>query len=1797
MKLLKKLFILALIMSLVIQANQVMIVPMARAQQVSFLLPNPGAATSLSQPYSPVLLEGIRLQSNQPYQLEFIVNTGDANLVGQQLEKESYRLINYFLASLTVPEDEIWVNLSPYERNRIIPDVLSRTEMGRDLLSQDYLLKQFTASLLSPENKLGSDFWKKMHKKMSDRGISSDISVDMFNRIWILPKTAVIYEKGLTAYIGEARLKVLLDKDYNTLTEQKDNAKFHSRNPNSDSMKPPVVENKQEAWATQLLREILIPEIEREVNEGKQFAQLRQIYNSLILAVWMKQRFKSKFLNSAYFDKEKVSGIDFVDKKSKMRIYDQYVKNFTSKANEFLKEEYDPLTQKVISYKYFSGGAMLRTTGQALKVKPLPNEDEHLNGSSSRYTLGMGLRFFDDNGNVIPNSQNAAMVSQVSFGDKWTHIQTEEIKTIWKKYQGILEGDDPLDKLESEYDKVFEQHLISSKITTIKFDQRKKVIDEIKKEHELAASNLEERRYLNALAWALLINEISGGDGKHAFISKLFFLSQYNFLSDTKFMDYLLLTIPPLFSVSPEFQKTTVSRQELKKEIESTFGSKATLRKQPYLFQVEPNLQANAILLEYRVMQSNDPEILEMYFHDQASDSVVNWADKIRSYLTAAAWAINNNHLLANRYIYGLIPIIKASNISLKDESFIEIQVSHLLNTKNLKTHRFAVLKLLESIPYQKRKGNKNILRETLDKIDSSLGPKGRRVNTLFRYLRVIFHITPSGSDFIRLMENLFVSIEKKSMNNFLNGYMDDLARQLFLIEEEKERFSRLENTVDRLLGEMKEQYKTETLEEFMSLREEDREKIISILKDQETKDDWRRLGEMWQAARETYLNITNGEKMNLDQKDIVKKVRMMQDQRRKIWKSLLTYNPEISLHVDIFSRKHIGETQFGYEGYQGVDAVYNEEKYESSLEEESVRSVSLEKLYSRERYIEDMISSDSLSESGSWEFRTIVDEVKQLIVLSGEELHQRGLINDHLHTLINDFRNDLSVEQLQDMIKLVDADIQRVFDLFNEKFRPTTNIIQNYGHLNRYQSKYTSRTKEAPIGDDARNTGVESLIGDILGAEKSFYLARDILRLAKRLLLEKNNIPSFDSNLPVSTPSETKWRRLGVAKISPVVYGSKFSILNVLIRNDIPVPFGGVLSTIPDQNFLQHRGEIEIAVSNLMEYLETKTGKQFPAYPKTQNFNPKKDKWLDPDKDILLTSVRSGSLNSMPGILDSTLNVGMNDTVVDFMLKKGLNSSFVYDSYRRSLNYYATNVLGIRDSLFVNKIDEIKNQKDQKGSITEIFSLRDYQDLINAYKSIILEVFLLYEQFMKLMDAPERDKEKVKEVLKEMDRLVDFDRIFLNATVFDDINDETIGALEDIYLYIKPWLQALYNEPLVTKEGDKLVFNADPKTLLINAVLMTYRSWLTPAARRYRDSYGLSDSWGTAVGIMEMKFGNQNDISGSGVIFTHEATTGRENMSGVYKKNSQGEDIVGGRTGNVLSVKELEDANPELFKKLEDFQQRILGILSFPQDIELVHVGGELFALQSRNMNIISSESRISNNIDREPLAKGEGASGAAVHARLLTMSDDNDKTRAKIKGLRLAMDASEEKDLEIILVSNYLGPSEATMLLEEEVGGVISRVRGEAAHATLVARQLHKLIITGVNFTAENSESSFLEGMKAVYTLDGNSPSNSIHAGEIFEGQIAIEKDGEKGSPGNNLSDLKDDESDAAQISTDYGGINFSLPFVNVDVKPENQGLDLPNWDNEMLLNNSENIRGCSPHIIHITPMNSIHSPMMNN
>ncbi|MCP4652057.1 MAG: hypothetical protein GY858_01555 [Candidatus Omnitrophica bacterium] len=338
-------------------------------------MPAPTKLINTSAYFEPLTVKGIKLYAQDPFKFDFTIDEGNTDYTDQDLEKESKRLIKYFLAALTVPEDDIWVNLSPYEKDHIIPNELGLTDMGRDLLGEDYILKQLTSSLTYPEDPLGKEFWKKVYEKAYALYGTTNISIDTFNKVWIVPSKAVIYSDNDRAYVGEAKLKVMIEEDY--VAQKQNTVGAGLPRPNNN-----INNHDISKLSSNVFKDVVLPTIEYEVNNGRQFSRLRQIYKILILAAWFKKRLRrsvdsSQFtvnspvgarravpavLDRIYFDKKKIVGIEGDDPQIKEKVYNQYLEAYRKGVYNYIRKDYDPYLRKNLRRKYYSGGFVGKTS-------------------------------------------------------------------------------------------------------------------------------------------------------------------------------------------------------------------------------------------------------------------------------------------------------------------------------------------------------------------------------------------------------------------------------------------------------------------------------------------------------------------------------------------------------------------------------------------------------------------------------------------------------------------------------------------------------------------------------------------------------------------------------------------------------------------------------------------------------------------------------------------------------------------------------------------------------------------------------------------------------------------------------------------------------------------------------------------------------------------------------------------------------------------------------------------------------------------------------------------------------------------------------------------------------------------------------------------------------------------------------------------------------------------------------------------------------------------------------------------
>lgn len=241
---------------------------------------------------NPSLMKGITIDQQNPTSMNFIFDKGDNP--GEAVALAALqRHMDYFKVALGVKEENFWVNLSAYETDRMLPNVLAGTRLGRDMLAQDCILKRLTASLMHPDSATGRQYWDAAYERARKLFGTSQVPINTFQKVWIIPKKVVVYydEDGPTddlrerfhmkseeqlAYIVESELDVLCDID---LLAMKNN--------------PSATGEEQANFTLDIFKEIIVPALYREVNEGAHFAPIRQIYHALAISHWYRRYLRS----------------------------------------------------------------------------------------------------------------------------------------------------------------------------------------------------------------------------------------------------------------------------------------------------------------------------------------------------------------------------------------------------------------------------------------------------------------------------------------------------------------------------------------------------------------------------------------------------------------------------------------------------------------------------------------------------------------------------------------------------------------------------------------------------------------------------------------------------------------------------------------------------------------------------------------------------------------------------------------------------------------------------------------------------------------------------------------------------------------------------------------------------------------------------------------------------------------------------------------------------------------------------------------------------------------------------------------------------------------------------------------------------------------------------------------------------------------------------------------------------------------------------------------------------------------
>ena len=495
---------------------------------------------------------------------------------------------------------------------------------------------------------------------------------------------------------------------------------------------------------------------------------------------------------------------------------------------------------------------------------------------------------------------------------------------------------------------------------------------------------------------------------------------------------------------------------------------------------------------------------------------------------------------------------------------------------------------------------------------------------------------------------------------------------------------------------------------------------------------------------------------------------------------------------------------------------------------------------------------------------------------------------------------------------------------------------------------------------------------------------------------------------------------------------GGKGANLAEMTNIGLPVPSGFTVTTEACNKYYEDgkklSSEVIDQIKEALVKLEEKSGKKFGDLE-----NP------------LLVSVRSGARASMPGMMDTVLNLGLNDEIAASFAEKIGNKRFVYDSYRRFIQMFADVVKGYAKSKFETIIDEVKAKKGVKNDID--LDENDMFELTNLFKSA-------YKEF----------------------------------------------AGED--------------------------FPQEPFTQLIEAVKAVFRSWNNERAIYYRRINDIPSSWGTAVNVQEMVYGNSGNNSGTGVAFTRNPATGEKALFGEYLINAQGEDVVAGiRTPSPIAT--LKDEMPEVYTEFANIAERLEKHYKDMQDMEFTIENGKLFILQTRNgKRTAKAAIKVAVDLVNEGMITKDEAVlmvdpkqlDALLHP---TFTDSALKTgKVVAEGLAASPGAgtgkiyftasdvieNKKKGIDSILVRLETSPEDIEGMNSSK--GVLTIRGGMTSHAAVVARGMGICCVSGASSIVINEEEKTLKMPDGSIYKEGDYLSIDGSTGKVYAGKLDMEE-----------------------------------------------------------------------------------------
>ena len=297
---------------------------------------------------------------------QLLLDKGDNQDIKEaELQEKTKVLMEYFQIGLSLPNDRFWVNLRPDAQDQMIDPELEKTDMGKIMLESDLQLKKDTAQFTSPQTTEGRQYWDKLYKKAGELFGTENITIPTITRPWIVPGEIILRQGEDSAYIFKANMKVLLEQD-------------HLKNSVAYNFTDPRMKELNE-YSSQLIRELIIPKLTKEVNTSKRYAALRQVFFSLVMARWFKDTFTGKPGQYAQLiDSHNLNNLTSKQAWNKTHYFNEYKKSF-EKGEYNLKEDiYTPAGQMIRSY--VSGG--MNMSSSAMTMNRYNN-----NGKDQKHTV------------------------------------------------------------------------------------------------------------------------------------------------------------------------------------------------------------------------------------------------------------------------------------------------------------------------------------------------------------------------------------------------------------------------------------------------------------------------------------------------------------------------------------------------------------------------------------------------------------------------------------------------------------------------------------------------------------------------------------------------------------------------------------------------------------------------------------------------------------------------------------------------------------------------------------------------------------------------------------------------------------------------------------------------------------------------------------------------------------------------------------------------------------------------------------------------------------------------------------------------------------------------------------------------------------------------------------------------------------------------------------------------------------------------------------------------------------------